>query len=123
MSARGCERIVRGSALTAFGALFCVQLAAAQTPAAQAPPPAVKQARPGAGPAPPAQSADGRYGIVVLAATLDVHAEPSSKSAVIVKLQQGVRLQADQRRGAWYRVRLPDGQTGWIGRASCRERV
>jgi hypothetical protein len=114
MSARACERIVRGCALTAFGALLCVQLAVAQAPAAQAPPPAVKQARPGAGPAAPAQSVDGRYGIVVVAETLNVHAEPSSQSPVIVKLEQGVRLQADQRRGNWYRVRLPDGQTGWI---------
>src|SRR5580704_4910101 len=80
-------------------------LASAQTtpaPTAPSPAPAVKQIRPGAGPAAPAQSADGRYGIVVLAATVNVHEEPSASSPVIVKLDQGLRLDADQRRGNWY---------------------
>ena len=98
--------------------LAALRLAAAQTTLAQAPTtsptPAVKQARPGAGPAAPAQSADGRYGIVVLATTLNVHEEPTASSPVIVKLEQGLRLDADRRRGNWYHVSLPEGRSGWI---------
>lgn len=96
--------------------LLC-SLAAAQTPPASAQPapaPAVKPAPPSAGPAAPPTSADGRYGIVVLAPTLNVYAEPAAGSPVIVKLEQGVRLDADRRRGNWYRVNLPGGGTGWI---------
>ncbi len=92
-------------------------LSVAQTapvPASPQPAPAVKQARPGAGPAAPAQSADGRYGIVILAATVNVHAEPATNSAVIAKLEQGLRLDADKRRGNWYHVGLPEGRAGWI---------
>jgi SH3 domain-containing protein len=92
-------------------------LAAAQTAppsTSPQPAPAVKQARPGAGPAAPAQSADGRYGIVVLAPTINVHAEPVADSPVLVKLQQGLRLDADKRRGSWYHVSLPEGRSGWI---------
>lgn len=120
MSVRDSRRPgLRGPALTlGVTAWLLCGLAAAQTPSPAQPPaaaaPAVKLARPGAGPAAPAQSADGRYGIVVLAPTLKVHAEPSAASPVLVELQQGVRLDADRRRGDWYRVNLPDGRSGWI---------
>ncbi|HEY8622812.1 MAG TPA: SH3 domain-containing protein, partial [Casimicrobiaceae bacterium] len=65
-------------------------------------------------PAPPPRSADGRYGIQVLAATVNVHAEAASGSALLAQLQQGARLEADQRRGNWYRIQLADGRSGWI---------
>jgi hypothetical protein len=98
--------------LTAW--LVCA-LAVVPTASAQAPPgPAVKQTRPGAGPAPPPSSADGRYGIVVLAPKVDVHAEPAANSPVVVELAQGLRLEADRRRGNWYHVSLPEGRSGWI---------
>ncbi len=120
MSVRDSRRPgLRGPAL-ALGVtawLFCGPVAAQTPPPAQPPAtsaPAVKQARPGAGPAVPAQSADGRYGIVVLAPTLKVYAEPSAAASVLVELEQGVRLGADRRRGNWYRVNLPDGRDGWI---------
>src|SRR6202011_3899746 len=65
-------------------------------------------------PAPPLQSADVRYVIQVLASTVNVHAEATSGSPVLAQLQQGARLEADQRRGNWYRVHLADGRSGWI---------
>jgi hypothetical protein len=97
-----------------LGGLACAQTTQAPSAQAASPAPAVKQARPGAGPAAPAQSADGRYGIVVLAATVNVHEEPTTSSPVIVKLEQGLRLDADRRRGNWYHVSLPEGRSGWI---------
>jgi len=65
-------------------------------------------------PAPPALSRDGRYGVQILAATLLVHEQPAPGSLVLAQLQEGARLEADQRRGNWYRVHLPDGRSGWI---------
>ncbi len=62
----------------------------------------------------PARSSDGRYGLQVLAAKVVVHAEPDSKSAALAELQQGAQLEADQRRGVWYRIHLADDRTGWI---------
>src|SRR5436305_13681297 len=59
-------------------------------------------------PAPP-RSVDGRYGIQVLAATVNVYADASPRSTVLAQLQQGARLEADQRRGNWYRIHLGDG--------------
>ena len=63
---------------------------------------------------PPDASRDGRYGIQVLAAILNVHEQPAPGSPVLAQLQEGARLEADRRRGGWYRVRLPDGRFGWI---------
>ena len=113
MSAPASSRVVRCAA--ALSALACAGLAVAQapgTPAGGSPP--VQQARPGAGPAAPAQSADGRYGVQVLASVVNVHAEPSLTSAVIAQVQQGTTLSADRRRGSWYRIHLADGTVGWI---------
>jgi len=85
--------------------------AVAQVP--QAPKAALPDAK-RAEPAPPPRSADGRYGIQVMAATVNVHADPASGSTVLAQLQQGARLEADQRRGNWYRIHLADGRSGWI---------
>src|ERR1700732_1604256 len=112
MSAPACSRrwLAPLAALALSGSLYAV------APVAQAPPiskpaaPVVKLGEP----APPLQSADGRYGIQVLASTVNVHAEATSGSPVLAQLQQGARLEADQRRGNWYRVHLADGRSGWI---------
>jgi hypothetical protein len=118
MCARDSRRTVVPNAGPSLGlTAWLVGALALQTAAAQAPPPAapaVTQARPGAGPAPPPQSADGRYGIVVLAPKVNVRAEPTAGSPVIVELEQGLRLVADRRRGNWYHVNLPEGRSGWI---------
>src|SRR6202011_1407974 len=65
-------------------------------------------------PAPPLQSADGRYGIQVLASTGNVHAEATAGSPVLAQLQQRARREAALRRGNWYRIHLADGRGGWI---------
>jgi hypothetical protein len=103
----------------AFVTLRCLLavslLAAAANAHAQAP----AQARPGAAKggesSAPAASTDGRYGIQVMSASVDVHQSPASGSLVIAQLQQGTRVVADQRQGTWYRIRLSDGRTGWVG--------
>ena len=66
----------------------------------------------------PAEPVDGRFAIQVLAAPVDVHAEPTLDSAVIAELQQGARVEAVERRGTWYRLRLSDGRIGWIGQVA-----
>jgi hypothetical protein len=112
MSAPACSRrwLAPIAALALSGSLYAVaqvpQAPQISKPAA----PVVKRAEP----APPPQSADGRYGIQVLASTVDVHAEATSGSPVLAQLQQGARLEADQRRGNWYRIHLADGRSGWI---------
>jgi hypothetical protein len=65
-------------------------------------------------PAPPPQSADGRYGLQVLVGTLDVYAEPNRASAIIAQLQEGAQVEALERRDAWYRITLSDGRAGWV---------
>ena len=112
MSAQACSRrwLAPIAALALSGSLYAV----AQVPQVpQAPKPAAPVVKRGE-PAPPPQSADGRYGIQVLASTVDVHAEATSGSPVLAQLQQGARLEADQRRGNWYRIHLADGRSGWI---------
>src|SRR6202521_3757722 len=106
MSAPACSRHWRAAfaALALSSSLYAV----AQVPTAAAPD--VKRGEP----APPPRSVDGRYGIQVLASTVNVHAEAASGSPVLAQLQQGARLEADQRRGNWYRVHLADGRSGWI---------
>jgi hypothetical protein len=112
MSAQACSRrwLAPIAALALSGSLYAVaqvpQAPQISKPAA----PVVKRAEP----APPPQSADGRYGIQVLASTVDVHAEATSGSPVLAQLQQSARLEADQRRGNWYRIHLADGRSGWI---------
>src|SRR6266513_353353 len=112
MSAPACSRrwLAPIAALVLSGSLYAV----AQVPQVpQAPKPAAPVVKSGE-PAPPIQSVDGRYGIQVLASTVNVHAEATSGSAVLAQLQQGARLEADQRRGNWYRIHLADGRSGWI---------
>ncbi|TMH02035.1 MAG: hypothetical protein E6H69_06650, partial [Betaproteobacteria bacterium] len=112
MSAPACSRrwLAPIAALVLSGSLYAV----AQVPQVpQAPKSAAPVVKRGEA-APPPQSVDGRYGIQVLASTVNVHAEATSGSAVLAQLQQGARLEADQRRGNWYRIHLADGRSGWI---------
>src|SRR6202795_4085542 len=112
MSAPACSRrwLAPIAALALSGSLYAV----AQVPQApQISKPAAPVVKLGE-PAPPLQSADGRYGIQVLASTVNVHAEATSGSPVLAQLQQGARLEADQRSGNWYRIHLADGRSGWI---------
>src|SRR6202158_2692621 len=105
-----CRWLAPIAALALSGSLYAV----AQVPQApQISKPAAPVVKRGE-PAPPLQSADGRYGIQVLASTVNVHAEATSGSPVLAQLQQGARLEADQRRGNWYRIHLADGRSGWI---------
>src|SRR5262245_117089 len=99
---------VRGSSC-ALGVVLLLAAHALAQPAPEA-----KRTLPGAAPASPPQSAEGRYAIHLQAETVNVHSAPDAKSQVIVKLDKGVALEADQRRGDWYRVLLPDGTPGWI---------
>jgi len=57
---------------------------------------------------------EGRFAVQVLVAPINVYAEPTPNAAVIAQLQQSAELEADQRRGTWYRIRLADGRIGWI---------
>ena len=111
MSAPGSDlRLLRGAACALVATTLCAPaFAQAERPAQPAAKPAAAAA-----PALPPQSKDGRYELQVLASKVDVHLEPDRKSAVIAELQQSDRFEADGRRGAWFRIRLADGRTGWI---------
>jgi hypothetical protein len=106
MSAPACRRRL-------LSALAALALSTSLHAVAQAPTPAAPDVKRGE-PTPPPRSVDGRYGIQVLASTVNVHAEAASGSIVLAQLQQGARLEADQRRGNWYRIHLADGRSGWI---------
>src|SRR5438105_1845821 len=86
MSAPACSRrwLAPIAALVLSGSLYAVaqvpQVPQAQKSAA----PVVKRGEA----APPPQSVDGRYGIQVLASTVNVHAEATSGSAVLAELQR-----------------------------------
>lgn len=108
MSAPAYSRVCQ-AAIGACG-LLAVICAMAQAPAVPAAAPSARRAEPG----PPTQPAEGRYIIQVISSTVDVHAEASSGSPILAELQQGARLEADQRRGNWYRIHLADGRTGWV---------
>jgi hypothetical protein len=58
--------------------------------------------------------AEVRYGVRVLAPAVDVYDKPAPRSAVIAQLQQGAHVQAEERRGSWFRILLSDGRSGWI---------
>src|ERR1700736_5287139 len=96
------------AALALSGSLYAV----AQVPQApQISKPAAPVVKRGE-PAPPPQSADGRYGIQVLASPVNVHAEATSGSPVLAQLHNGARLDADLRRGNWSRIHLTAGRSG-----------
>lgn len=104
MSARAFER----------GLIVALACAAAGIACAQAP--AAKPAATAAAASPPV-SKDGRYALQVLATTVTVYAEPNGRASVLGQLQQGARVEADRRRGSWFRVTLADGRAGWINYA------
>src|SRR4029453_12383357 len=95
------------AALVLMGAALSLN-ALAQAPAA--PPP--RAAKPPA--SCPPETVERRFALQILAAPVYVYAEPAPNAAVIAQLQQSAELEADQRRGTWYRIRLADGRTGWI---------
>ena len=120
MSAPASDRAVVARATAALAALTWTACALAQAPAPTAPAaPAAAAAAPASAPkrvpAPPPQSKDGRYGIQVLAPTVNVHAAPDAGSATVAQVQEGARLEALERKGTWYRITLADGRPGWIG--------
>src|SRR5450631_1249896 len=112
MSAPACSRrwLAPIAALALSGSLCAVaqqpQVPQVSKPAA----PVVKRGEP----TPPPRSTDGRYGIQVMAPTVNVHADATPGSAVLAQLQEGTRLEADQRRDSWFRIHLADGRSGWI---------
>ncbi|HEY1437583.1 MAG TPA: SH3 domain-containing protein [Casimicrobiaceae bacterium] len=112
MSAPACSRrwLAPIAALALSGSLYAVAQVPQPPQVSKPAAPVVKRGEP----APPPQSVDGRYGIQVLASTVNVHADATSGSPVLAQLQQGARLEADQRRGDWYRIHLADGRSGWI---------
>ncbi|MEP7181653.1 MAG: SH3 domain-containing protein [Betaproteobacteria bacterium] len=106
---------MRAAAVAAACAWTAAALAQAPAPAAAparaaAPAPAPKRVA-----APPPQSKDGRYGLQILAPTVNVHAAPDAASGTVAQVQEGARLEAQERKGTWYRITLTDGRPGWIG--------
>jgi hypothetical protein len=110
MSALASNTRARLALAACAGAWAGLAVAQAPTPVKPAPAPAGAPAF-----AAPEKSADGRYGLQMLVPKVSVHSEPSSRSPVIAELQQGARVFADRRTGAWYRIRLSDGREGWVG--------
>ncbi len=86
----------------------CTTTAPEGAPAATEPPPVVTEARPVAEPAP----AEKR--VRVTAGTLNVRSGPSTKDTVVTKAKRGQVLAVLDSRDAWFEVRAPGGQVGWV---------
>jgi hypothetical protein len=112
MSAPACRRrwLEPIAALALSGSLYAVAQVPPAPDVSKPAAPVVKRGEP----TPPPRSADGRYGIQVMAPTVNVHADATPGSTVLAQLQEGTRLEADQRRGSWFRIHLADGRSGWI---------
>src|SRR2546423_10952024 len=112
MSAPACSRrwLAPIAALALSGSLYAVAQVPQVPQAPKSAAPVVKRGEP----APPPQSVDGRYGIQVLASTVNVHAEATSGSAVLAPLPQGARVGAAQRGGNWCPLHPAAGRTGRV---------
>jgi hypothetical protein len=115
MSAPASDRFALAVGAACAAAIAC---AVVVVPAfAQAPAPSGASAKAAAAkdaPAQPPLSKDGRYGLQVLAAAVDVYAAPEPASQVIAQEQQGAQLHAVERKGPWFRIELVDGRPGWV---------
>ena len=109
-----CAPASEGGCFARLAAALVLMCAAAVSMPAHAQAPARSAPRVQTAPAAVPETVEGRFAVQILAAPVNVYAEPTPTAAVIALLQQSAELEADQRRGTWYRIRLADGRIGWI---------
>jgi len=51
---------------------------------------------------------------IVMQATASLLSAPDEAGAEILKLYEGAKISLSDQIGDWYKVRLPDGETGWL---------
>jgi micrococcal nuclease len=66
------------------------------------------------GPSIPSTTAPAYGSYLVTAEVLNVRERPSSKAAVILRLERGARITPTQKSGSWHGLDLGDGRTGWV---------
>jgi curli biogenesis system outer membrane secretion channel CsgG len=112
-----------------------VKLIVAKTPeryyrGSAAPQPQTAPQQPGVAPstsmAPPAQSpsqasAPSSRVVFVKWPQASLREGPGANFKVTVQVQKGTALEVVEEKGNWYRVRLEDGQEGWIGKVTTSE--
>ncbi|MEW6447467.1 MAG: SH3 domain-containing protein, partial [Bacillota bacterium] len=82
----------------------------------------VRQAVPGKGQPAGSNSAPGGV-LVVTGSVVNVRGGPGTGYAVTGRVVKGQQLEALEKKGEWYRVRLSSGQTGWVAGWLVRQAV
>jgi SH3-like domain-containing protein len=59
---------------------------------------------------------DEKYAVVT-ATSLNIRSEPSTKGSIVTKAAKGAKLEVMGEEGEWYKVKTPDGKTGWASKS------
>jgi hypothetical protein len=51
---------------------------------------------------------------LVVTRTASVRAEPNTKSKILSTLKKGTKIEALDKSGKWFKIKLPTGATGWV---------
>lgn len=60
---------------------------------------------------------DKTHTVVTVKSKCNVRAEPTTKSAIVLKVERGVPFKVIQQKGNWIHIEHADGETGWIHRS------
>ncbi len=71
--------------------------------------------------APPQASAPSSRVVFVKWPQVSLREGPGTNFKVTTQIQKGTALEVVEEQGQWFRVRLEDGQEGWVGRATVSE--
>ncbi len=71
-------------------------------------------------PVPPAAAAPARI-LYVAWPVVSLRAGPAMTAKALLELKKGTGLSGLEEKGQWLRIRLEDGQEGWIGKATVSE--
>jgi SH3-like domain-containing protein len=64
--------------------------------------------------APSAPAPEPKESLAVKTSFANLRQAPGNKAKIIGVLKQGTRLEVQEEREGWYRVRVEDGREGWV---------